>query len=160
MKPLKKDTKITLLIISLIAGFVFLVSFSTYYVSDTIHKGNICGCAIPIPLILVASSSLGVFVGSGIYYLLSSKFNQKEKYPKNFKAILKFLDQDERKVIKTLIQSQKPIHQSELSRETNLNKVKISRLIKKLVEKEVIIKREERKVNYISLHEDLKKVFV
>jgi len=157
----KKTFHDILLIIAIITCFVFIVAFCVYYVSDVINKGNACNCLIPIPLMILLLSSLGVFVGSLIYYFLSSKFSRKRKeYTKDIGITLRFLGKEEKKIIKILIKAKRELSQSQITKEAQLNKVKVSRLIQKLMEKEIIIKREKGKINYISLHNDLKKIFI
>jgi len=161
MKPKEKNPlKIIFLILTLVTGFIFITAFSVYYVSDAINKGNVCGCAVPIPLMLVILSSLGVFVGSGIYYLIYPKLTKSKEKPFPYlKAVLKFLEPDERMIIQLIIDSSQTLTQSQIAQETNFDKVKISRLIKKLEEKEIISKNNEGKTNKISLADDLKALF-
>jgi len=163
MKPSsehKKRTREVFLIVGLITGFVFIVAFSVYYVSDVINKGIVCGCAVPIPLMLLLLSSLGFFVGSFIYYFLSSRFNKKEKeHSQDINLTLRFLEKEERKIVELLIKAKKEIPQYNLVKDSGLDKVKVSRLLNKLEQMQIIKKEDKGKVNYISLNDELKKVF-
>ena len=105
-------------------------------------------------------SSLGVFIGSLSYYLLSSKFvKERKEYSEDINLTLRFLNNDERKIVETVINNKGEINQSKLIKNTDLNKVKVSRIINKLIEKEVITKKVIGKINKIYLHEDLQKLF-
>ncbi len=154
----KKVFRDILLVIGIIAGFIFIVSFSSYYVSNVLSRGYVC--VIPIPIMILLLSSLGVFVGSLIYYLLSYKFfKEKQEYSKDVSLTLRFLDNDERKLVSLLVDCKGTISQPELVGKTGLNKVKVSRIIKKLIERQVVIKKKVGKINRIYFHEDLEKLF-
>lgn len=149
-----------LLGVGIITGFIFIVLFSSFYVDDAIKQNNACGCVIPIPYMILILSSLGVFVGSLMYYIMASKYSKKKKSSdENIRYTLKFLEPDERMIIKALIDQRSPLRQSELERFTKLGKVKIHRIVQKLVQKEVIIRSPEGKAVYLSLKDELKKVF-
>ncbi len=92
------------LVLTVLLGFVFLLSFSIVYVSDAIKNNNACGCVIPIPYTILILSSLGLFVGSSSSYILISKHvKEKSKMTKDIEFTLNFLGNDERRIIKELI---------------------------------------------------------
>ena len=164
MKPPKLDEKRIFrdiwLVITILAGFIFIVSFISHYVSDVIDQGMACTCIVPIPIMILLLSSLGVFVGSLSYYLLSSKFvKERKEYSKDINITLRFLNNDERKIVETIINNKGEINQSELIKNTGINKVKVSRLLNKLIERNIITKKLVGKINKIYIHEDLKKLF-
>lgn len=156
----KKIVRDIFLVISLLTGFVFIVAFSVYYVSDAINQGDVCGCVIPIPLMLLLLSSLGVFVGSLSYYFLASRFSRKEReHSQEVHQTLRFLEREDRKIVQILIKAKKEVPQYELVKESELDKVKVSRLLHKLEIMGVIKKEDKGRVNYISLHENIQKIF-
>ena len=65
--------------VMLITGFIFAVSFGTLYVQTNIVEGTVCSCTLPIPLLIPTFSSLGVFVGSLVYYLMFARIKETEK---------------------------------------------------------------------------------
>ena len=78
----------------------------------------------------------------------------------NVHNTLRFLDRDEQIIIKSLIKERTKVSQSNLVQMVQFDKVKVSRLLQKLVEKEIVIKEEKGKTNYIRLHDDLKNIFL
>ena len=148
------------LALGIITGFVFIVAFSSLYVSDAIKNNNACGCVIPIPFMILILSSLGIFVGSLSYYFIASKYTKEIKSKdKGIEATLKFLNPDERIIIKELLKSKSGLKQSEFEKLTGFHKVKIHRIIQRLKAKNIIEKISHGKINKIRLNENLVKIF-
>jgi len=142
-----------LLIVAIITGFVFIVSLSVLYVENAIMRGDVCSCIIPVPIMIIILSSLGIFVGSFTSYYLINKFSKERKaYIQNIDHALDFLDPDERKIVSYLIKEKGRALQSKISRNTKLSRVKISRTIKNLANKGIITKESKGKTNLIELH--------
>jgi uncharacterized membrane protein len=138
-----------LAVIIVIAGFIFGVSFSTLYAQVHISEGTACSCTLPIPLLIPTFSSLGVFVGSLVYYMLSPKIEKKEA--KDVRLLLDMLEPDEKAIIKRIIESKGEISQSKLSSE--FGKVKTFRVLEGLRLRGVIEKVPYGKTNKIRLSE-------
>jgi uncharacterized membrane protein len=149
MKP-----KIIFLVLSILLGFVFILSITTIYVSDAIQNNNACGCVIPIPYMILILASLGLFVGFFSAYLL---LQREESTHEQVRETLRFLPTEERKVVQVL--SKGDLRQAELEKVTGLHKVKLHRTIRKLKEKDIVEKKRSGKINTISLKEDLKGLF-
>jgi len=139
----------------LLASFVFCVSFATFYVQIEIERGNVCGCTIPIPMFIPMFSSLGILVGSGVYYFLFSKLEKRrasvEMCRKHF---LSLLGGDERYVVENLLKNGGKVPQSIISRE--LGKVKTFRVVRRLEKKGLIEKERYGKTYIIKLGKELK----
>ncbi len=146
-----EDSKKVILGILILSVFVLIVSISSFYVQTEISSGNACGCSIPIPLFIPFLASIGLFMGTMVYYLISPKFDKK-KIDKN--SLLNFLDGDERKVF-GIVLDKKEINQAQLVRETNLSKVKVSRIIKRFENKGLIEKVSVGKINMIKLNKKI-----
>jgi len=154
---MKFEKKIILSII-LITGFVFIVSFSTLYVQTNIVEGTACTCTLPIPVLIPTLSSLGIFVGSIVYYLMFSKMIETEKKStKDFDIILEILQSDERDIIKKLIENKGNITQSKLS--SFFGKVKTFRVLENLRKRGIIVKENYGKTNKIEFSEKFKEIF-
>jgi len=148
------------LALSIILGFVFIVLFSSIYVSDAIKNNNACGCVIPIPYMILILSSLGLFTGSIAFYLIISQhIKEKKTMTKNLSFTLKFLETHERLIIKELIKHKGRISQSQLQTITRLHRVKIHRILEKLLAKGIIKKSSKGQTNVIQLAEELQEVF-
>ncbi len=143
-------------VVIVIAGFIFGVSFSTLYAQVHITEGTACSCTLPIPLLIPTFSSLGVFVGSIVYYMLSPTVG-KEARKVDTKTILELLEPREREIVRRLIESKGEIYQSKLSSE--FGKVKVFRIIEDLKNRGVVEKVPYGKTNKIKLSEKFIKLF-
>jgi len=156
----RKILKDIFLTVGIITGFIFIVAFSSLYVSDAIKNNNACGCVIPIPWMILILSSLGIFVGSIAYYTIASKYiKEKKAINKDINYTLNFLDNNEKQVIKSLIENKEGISQSQIEKATGLHKVKVHRIINKLLQKDIIEKHSNGKTNKIVLKQELKEIF-
>ena len=160
MKQENKTIKNTFLALSIILGFIFIVLFSTLYVSDAIKNNNACGCVIPIPYMILLLSSLGLFVGCFVFYIWTSKYvKEKKQLTKNIEFTLNFLDNNERKIIKELINNKGQLKQSEFEKLTGLDRVKTHRILNKLASKGLVQKINVGNSNKIKLSEELADIF-
>ena len=160
MFDLEDSLKNIFLTLGIITGFIFLVSFSSLYVSDVIKNNNACGCVIPIPFMILILSSLGVFVGSLSYYFITSWYSSEKKaIGKDIQLTLNFLEPSEKTVVKELIKNNGEVKQAELEKLTGFHKVKVHRILKKLLKKGVIEKESVGKIKNIKLNPSLKEIF-
>ncbi|MCD6402721.1 MAG: hypothetical protein J7K98_00120 [Candidatus Aenigmarchaeota archaeon] len=151
--------KIILIAIAVLASFVFLVSFGTLYAQTHIVEGNACSCTLPIPLLIPTFSSLGILVGSVVYYALTSRMEKiAEKRSGEREALLKLLNEEERFIISKLIENEGKITQSSISRK--LGKVKAFRAIERLRARGVVKKERYGKTNILVFTEEFRKAFL
>jgi sensor histidine kinase YesM len=150
-----------LLGISILAIFVFMVSGVSLYVQNLMAQNMLCGCIIPIYMIIPLLSSVGVFIGTFVYYLMMERAEKTEKGLKqNMEKTLVFLQRGEREVLKKLIESGGQTTQASLSRNTDLGKVQVFRIVEKLKVRGVIEKESHGKTNVIRLSKELQGLFV
>jgi len=143
--------------IMLITGFIFAVSFSTLYVQTHIVEGTACSCRLPIPLLIPTFSSLGVFVGSFVYYLMFARIKETEKRStEDAKALLDMLHGDEKIIIKKIVENNGEITQSKLS--SFFGKVKTFRVLENLRKRNVIVKESCGKTNKIRLNDNFRNI--
>ena len=145
---MKLKRKLIILVI-LLAGFTFGVSFSTLYAQVHIVEGTACSCFLPIPLLIPTFSSLGIFIGSIVYYLMMP--NPEGKEAKDQKVFLELLEPNERQVISMILENGGEVTQSKISRE--IGKVKAFRLLETLRRRGIIEKEPRGKTNVIKLKE-------
>jgi len=150
MKPGKKIIFGTLIL----SIFVFIVAAISFYVQIEISSGNVCGCAIPIPLFIPFLASMGLFIGTLLYH-----FFFPYKYKINREVILKMFNNAEREIIKKLLENDGSCLQSKLTRETGLSKVQVFRTLENLVYKGIIEKESYGKTNVIKLKKDIYDLF-
>jgi len=143
--------------IMLITGFIFAVSFSTLYVQTNIVEGTACSCTLPIPLLIPTFSSLGILVGSFVYYMMFSRLKDTEvKSVKDARILIDMLQFDEKKIIEKLIENKGEMTQSKLS--SLFGKVKTFRVLENLKRRGIVIKESYGKTNKIKLDEKFRQV--
>jgi len=137
--------------IMLITGFIFAVSFGTLYVQTNISQGTACSCTLPIPLLIPTFSSLGVFVGSLVYYLMFARIKETEKKStQDARNLLDMLQNDEREIIRKIVENKGEISQSKLS--GFFGKVKTFRVLEGLKKRGIVEKESYGKTNMIKLN--------
>ena len=158
---MKEDEKLRpiILIFSIITFFVFVVSFTIFYTTE--NFSSVCGCKLPLWVILVSISSLGLFVGLISYYIISNNFlREKKQRDKNIFSILNYFDDEEKIIIEKIIEKKGEINQSYLSKELNFDKVKLSRIISRMEKKGMIRKKKNGMTNKIVISKDLSELFI
>ncbi|MCD6478056.1 MAG: hypothetical protein J7K87_03560 [Candidatus Aenigmarchaeota archaeon] len=146
-----KKVVIGILIFSI---FVFIVSLSSLYVQTEISSGNVCGCFIPIPLFIPFIASVGLFIGTLIYYLISPRLNKKKLHKK---LLLNFFTGDERKIFGIILEKCE-VTQSEIVKLSRLSKVKVFRILRRLENRNLIEKKPLGKTNLIVVNENVKEL--
>ncbi len=150
-----------MLAISLVTGFVFLASFTAFYVKENYGVQEACSCDIPIYLIIIIFSSAGVFVGTLTYYLLTQSFiKEKRALTSDILKTLDFLDADEKTIMEAIIRGSGKISQNRIARDAKIDRVKVFRKISSLERKGVITKERHGMTNMIMLNGSLRKVFL
>lgn len=150
-----------MLAIGLIMGFIFVSTFIVFYIRETYGAEEACGCWFSLPLIMLLLSSAGIFVGTITYYLLAkSFFKEKKSIRSNLEKTLNFLNNEEKTIVKTLIQHNGKIAQNRLASNTRIDSVKLHRRVNSLVAKGVCRKEKHGMTNMIILDSDLKNIFL
>ncbi|MEM5773034.1 MAG: hypothetical protein QW040_02290 [Candidatus Aenigmatarchaeota archaeon] len=141
----------------LLSGFIFAVSFSTLYAQTHIIEGTACSCTLPIPVLIPTFASLGLLIGSTLYYFMSPKIEEnKEKQIQALFSLVEILSPEEREIVKKLIENKGEILQSKLSQ--SFGKVKTFRVLENLKRRGVIEKEPYGKTNMIKLNEKLRSI--
>ena len=146
--------KKVIFVMIIISVFVLIVSLSSMYVQVHIENGNVCGCAIPLYIFIPFLSSLGLFIGTLVYYFLRPVVEKKIKLEE---IIPLFLDKGESMIVDILLKEGK-ITQASLLRRTGLSKVRVFRIVERLRKKGVVIKRPYGKTNVIEFSPEIKKI--
>jgi uncharacterized membrane protein len=140
----------------LIVIFVLVVSLTSWYVQIQIESGTVCSCAIPLPILIPIIASIGLLIGTVVYYMFSPRF-EKKQIDKN--SVLKLLDNTEQKVMNVIIDNKGEISQARIVSLTRMPKVKVFRSLEKLRVKGIIEKENLGKTNRIKLNEEMSKIF-
>jgi uncharacterized membrane protein len=154
-----KTLKPIILIFGVITFFVFAVSFTVFYTSQ--NFSSTCGCKVPIWLIIVFVSSLGLFVGLISYYFIAKSFiKERKEKEKNLLKILDFFNNEEKEILFLIIKNKGKINQNYISKSLEFSKVKVSRIISNLEKKGILQKEKNGMTNNIILNEDLRNIFL
>jgi uncharacterized membrane-anchored protein YhcB (DUF1043 family) len=144
-----KKRIITSLIVSAIS-FISLIISLILLLGEKFQIRS-CGCPKTVDqnfLFLFIILSI-IFIGSLIYALLTIQLNKKEKKVQfNIGTIMKFLDTDEKEIIKQL-KKKGEIFQSKIK---NLNNLRKHRAIKKLKEKNIVKIKKIKNKNLVKLN--------
>lgn len=107
--------------------------------------------------LMIVMGGFGVLSGLALYKMLSTKIEKQEKAVKgNLEIIMKFLAEDEREVIRLLMEKEGMTTQSEISKLPGMTRLKAHRVTKKLEEHGIIFVEKHGKINLIRLVEELK----
>jgi len=144
--------------IFVISAFLFVVfAISSYYSAQ--RRGELMQISCPvgthaftvydlIPLIAMAS----LVIGAGVYYLMAGRIEGKDRSVKrNTDIILRFLGDDERKVVGRLLGSNGRISQSEITRTEGVSKVKAHRIVKRLASRGIVRTEKQGNTNMVIL---------
>jgi predicted transcriptional regulator len=161
LKNIKKNKFFQLwLIIGIIAGFAGVIFFTITYLNENILCDLHCRNRNEVTLVMILLSFFGVFVGSLTYYFISEKYEKRmTRIQGEVEKTLNFLENDEKKIIKTLIDNSGTITQASLVKDTKLTRVRISRSLKVLEQKNLIKKEPSGMTNNIILDSELLKLF-
>ncbi len=155
----KRKIRPIILIFGILILFIFIISFTVFYTTE--NFSTVCGCTLPLWVIIVAMSSLGLFVGLVTYYILSNNFlKEKRKIEKNLIKFLDVLDVEDKTILKKIIDNGGEINQSSLSKSLKIGKVKMSRIVSKLQEKKILEKEKNGMTNKLILKKEIKDLFV
>ncbi len=155
----KSKFRPVILIFGIITFFIFIISFAVFYTTE--NFSSTCGCKLPLWVIIVSLSSLGLFVGLATYYILSNSFiKEKKEIEDNLLKFLDILDENNKKVLMCLIENKGELSQSKLTKILESNKVKISRIVARMEEKGIVKKEKNGMTNKLILNDELKELFV
>lgn len=149
---MKKQGLIALILSGI--SFILLVVFLSLLLGEHFQVES-CGCPSMVSqnfiLLFIALSVL--FIGGLIYSLLSLQIEKKNKKVKfNIKTIIKFLDDDEKKILNQIQENKnKEVLQSDIK---GLSKLRKHRAIKKLKEKNLLEIKKLGNKNKIKLNEN------
>ena len=143
-------------VVILITAFIFAVSFSTLYVQTHIIEGTACACTLPIPVLIPTFSSLGVMIGSVVYYFMFPKIT--DKNVESTRIMLDMLQPDEKNILNKIVDNKGEMTQSKLS--SQFGKVKTFRVIETLIKRNIVHKEKYGKTNKIILNEKFTSVLI
>ncbi len=138
--------KRTLAALAVLAAFILLVVFTSLYFEKNLPQ-HTCGCIAYTPYVIPIFASFGIMIGGAVYYFVTPKLETRKK----LQLISRFLPDDERLVISTLLSQDCICTQAKLSRKTGLTRLKVHRIVKKMLKKGIVGIEKDGKVNIIKL---------
>lgn len=146
-------TRDIILIISGLSFLALIISIGLL-LGDKFHATT-CGCPKVISqnfvyLFIILSV---IFVAGLFYFLFSLRIDtQKKTIDKNMEILYKILDDDEKAILKKIVQNKGELQQSD----TGFDKLKSHRTIKKLIDKGIVDAIKDGKTNKITLKKELR----
>jgi hypothetical protein len=160
INPKHKFVKLWL-IIALVTGFIAILFFRLLYLNNNVLCSLDCKSRNEVLISIVLLCLVGMFVGSLTYYFISDKYEKHiNKLKDELKFVYDFMDHEQRIIFKKIIENDGNIKQSQLPKITGLNRLQVSREIKRLVSRGILIKKESGMTNEISLKPEIKKLFI
>lgn len=154
----KKASSPIVLVLAIITLFVFVVSFTTFYSVENFQAG--CGCQLPVWVVIIAIASFGLFTGSILYYVVNKNIIKEKKNIKDaIYRLLDFLENDEKRVMKFIIENSGKMHQSKIAKELKIDKVKVSRILNQLESKKFVSREKNGMTNIVYVDEEIRKLF-
>jgi len=139
-----------------IAIFIFIVSLASLYTQREISCGRATTCTIPLPFLIPITASMGLLVGTFVFYLMESKIEKKDiRINESSNVISRLLSSEERNLIKILARENE-LTQARLTFLSKMPRLKVFRTVEKLKEKGLIEKKEKGKLRIIKMKEDIK----
>ncbi|MBW2981484.1 hypothetical protein KY343_01260 [Candidatus Woesearchaeota archaeon] len=154
-----KQNKQIMIPVMVIAIFIFVVSFASLYTERQISCGAAQTCTIPIPFLIPITASMGVFVGTLVYYLMATKIIKKNiNIDRSYKIIEKLLNKEEKDILK-IITEYSEISQARLTSLAGITRLKVFRILERFKEKGLIEKHQNGKIRMIKIKEDINNIF-
>ena len=152
------EHKNLLIIIMVIAVFIFIVSLASLYTQREISCGRATTCTIPLPFLIPITASIGLFVGTLVYYLMSSQIKKKDiRLTESSNVLARLFNEEEKKILKIIAENDE-LTQAKITSLAEMPRLKIFRIIEKLKDKGMIEKKEKGKLRIIKIKDEKKEL--
>lgn len=153
-----KGRRQALLLVFIMSGFIFLTMLLvySYHLGVEMNQPQIFGIFATYHVeFMVAIATLGIAVGAGAFYLLGGMLEKKQEEAKWGAAmLLKFLNEDEREVVKLMLSKKGSVYQSEIAALEGMGRVRAHRIVCRLEKRGVVSVRKAGKINIVQLPEE------
>lgn len=150
-----------IMLISIFALLIFLTIFSFQAPENSVLSSLyhlLFGFHVELMILLAL---VGVGVGAGVFYLLSDKVDKKGMEAKKVaELVLRFMDKEEKLVIRELLRGNGKIMQSEISHLEGMTRLKAHRIVGKLETMGIIDVQKSGKLKIIHLKDELKQALL
>ncbi len=152
---MERNFIIAILILSI---FTFILAVSSLYVEIQITTGNTCSCAIPLWLFVPLLGSLGLFIGALTYSLIKPEKTWGFSVKDVQEIILKFIRDEREKLVLNVLFSRKKLAQSEIVKETGLDRVTVHRILKRFETLGLVVREKDGRSVKVMLSNKLAKI--
>ncbi len=153
MNHSKKIITVTMII----SIFVLTISIISWYVQLQLDAGTFCSCAIPLPILIPVTASIGLLIGTVIYYIFAP--NPENKLIDR-KMLHMFFSGEEARIIEKILDCNGELSQTKIVNLTGIPKVRVFRTLERLKMKNAIKKEPHGKTNMIKINHELAKLFI
>lgn len=162
---LLSSNKKVLVAIVLVIAFIY-AAFTVASILSAAAEQSVCAAEMLCPheaqlnfliSVLPLITSIAVVVGAVVYSMMSGRVESTQhSLKRNTEVLLRFLSQDERKLMNALIDGKGKVLQAEITRLPGMSKVKSHRVVQKLIDKGVIEKDRIGKTNIVRFTKEIK----
>jgi uncharacterized membrane protein len=150
----KSKINSSLIVIAIITLFIFIISFTVFYTEENFSA--VCGCKLPIWVIIISITSFGMFMGSLVYYFLNRNILKEKTDTRNsINKLLSLMEDDEKRILNFIIKNSGQVYQSQISKELSNDKVKVSRILNHLEKKEIIERKKKGITNTVIMDKEI-----
>lgn len=144
------------LIIGILAGFAAVIFFAITHLNQKGLCNVDCALKNQVIILIVLLSLFGMFIGSLTYYFIAERYERRiTKIHKDATATMRFLQGEEKSIVEALLRRRGVATQSQLTQDTGLSRVNISRTLVRLEQKDIISKKKAGMTNAVLLKDDL-----
>jgi len=152
------------ILVCLVGMLLFLPSVLQHFQPEVCTVNGVCQHEMQLTLLydlVPVFILIGIIIGAIVFFFMSTKLdNKKEELEKTTKALIQFLNKDERRVVEKIISEQGKVLQSEITRMEGLGKVKSHRILQRLSDREVIEIEAHGKTNIVKLTKAIKDAII
>ncbi|MCD6464154.1 winged helix DNA-binding protein [Candidatus Woesearchaeota archaeon] len=141
-----------ILALSIVAGFLLITSITAAYLQSRLLSVHACVCFARSYFWIPAVAALGMIVGSVAYYLMAEPLASR-----NCEKALCLLPENEALIMKLVLE--KPLTQAAIVKATNLSRLQTHRVLKKLLEKQLVEKVENKKTFVVKASKLAREIF-
>jgi len=153
MSNIKFNQSASFAVLTIIVFLVGITAILTYIFHDDAHSNPITMFAVNNHLIIMVVAII-ISIGYGFFwskYLLGEIKKEETNSKSLFEIILSFLGEDEKKVLKHLVEEEGRSTQSKIAHLSNMGGVKALRTVQKMSQKNLIAVEARGKVRIITL---------
>lgn len=156
----KKTIAGLIILFCIIALAFYLPSIISLTNPDVCIVDGICQHEMQVNFLtqLIPAAILGgIIIGAAVFFFMTSKLESTQKGMQQVSGVLlKFLNNDERAIVKKILENDGKVFQSEISRIEGIGKLKSHRVLQRLLDRRVIEIEKHGKTNIVRFAKEIK----